>query len=84
MWLDCRAMGMAQNELADFFTWKAGVAMNTGEWFGPEGTGFMRMNLACPRKPWTSLWTGSPEHLQIKPTPFLGVGTCKLTADSVY
>ena len=50
MWLDCRAMGMAQNELADFFTWKAGVAMNTGEWFGPEGTGFMRMNLACPRK----------------------------------
>lgn len=49
MWLDCRAMEMEPRELADFFTWKAGVAMNTGDWFGPEGSGFMRMNLACPR-----------------------------------
>ena len=49
MWLDCRAMKMEPRELADFFTWKAGVAMNTGDWFGPEGRGFMRMNLACPR-----------------------------------
>ena len=50
MWLDCRAMGMEQEALTHFFTWQAGVAMNAGDWFGPEGTGFVRMNLACPRQ----------------------------------
>ncbi len=71
---------MAQNELADFFTWKAGVAMNTGEWFGPEGTGFMRMNLACPRKKNLGPRSGPDRRsiCKIKPTPFLGVGTCKI------
>ena len=24
--------------------------MNAGDWFGQEGAGFMRMNLACPRQ----------------------------------
>ena len=28
---------------------KARVILNPGWWFGQEGTGFMRMNLACPR-----------------------------------
>lgn len=48
MWLDCRAMGMTQQELNHFFTWQAEVAVNSGDWFGPEGAGFVRMNLACP------------------------------------
>lgn len=48
MWLDCRELGMDQKQLTEFFTWKAGVVMNAGDWFGPEGTGFVRMNLACP------------------------------------
>lgn len=49
MWLDCRALGMDQEALGRFFAEKAGVAMNGGDWFGAEGTGFVRMNLACPR-----------------------------------
>ncbi len=49
MWLDCRELGKTQQELTQFFTWDAGVAMNEGNWFGPEGEGFVRMNLACPR-----------------------------------
>ena len=49
IWLDCRAMGMNDEELKEFFTNKAGVGMNEGAMFGPGGEGFMRMNLACPR-----------------------------------
>jgi cystathionine beta-lyase len=49
-WLDCRKMGMTGKELNDFFVHKAGIGMNEGSTFGPGGEGFMRMNLACPRK----------------------------------
>ena len=28
---------------------KAGVALDDGYWFGAEGEGFMRINIACPR-----------------------------------
>ena len=48
LWLDCRALGMEQEELESFFIGKAKVALNSGTTFGPEGKGFMRMNLACP------------------------------------
>jgi len=50
IWLDCRSMGMSGKELQRFFVDKAGVGMNEGSLFGPGGEGFMRMNLACPRK----------------------------------
>ncbi|MDL2314095.1 pyridoxal phosphate-dependent aminotransferase [Desulfovibrio sp. OttesenSCG-928-C14] len=49
LWLDCRALGLGQAELVDFFLNKAKLAMNSGTDFGPDGAGFMRMNLACPR-----------------------------------
>jgi len=28
---------------------KARVALDDGHWFGAEGKGFMRINIACPR-----------------------------------
>lgn len=28
---------------------QAGVAMNRGDGFGKEGSGFLRLNAACPR-----------------------------------
>jgi cystathionine beta-lyase len=28
---------------------EAGLALNDGRGFGPEGGGYMRMNIACPR-----------------------------------
>ena len=49
MWLDCRELGMDDAALDDFFTNKAAVGLDKGFWFGPEGSGFMRMNVACPR-----------------------------------
>lgn len=48
-WLDCRELGMNQQELVSFFINKAGVGMNDGAAFGPGGEGFMRMNTACPK-----------------------------------
>lgn len=49
MWLDCRNLSFDEQELDDFFIRKAAVACDAGHWFGPEGSGFMRMNIACPR-----------------------------------
>lgn len=49
MWLDCRELGLSDDELDNFFIFKAAVALDRGHWFGPEGAGFMRMNIACPR-----------------------------------
>ena len=47
--VDCRGMGMDPQALADFLMYKAGVAMNAGTMFGPEGAGFARLNVATPR-----------------------------------
>lgn len=49
IWLDCSSLGMSQDELKDFFKNKAKLALNDGATFGPEGIGFMRMNIACTK-----------------------------------
>ena len=50
MWLDMRALDMAQKELMRFVIEKARLGLNDGTFFGEEGTGFVRLNLATPRK----------------------------------
>ena len=49
LWLDCRGLNMSQEELKKFFFEKAKLGLNDGSTFGVEGTGFMRMNIACPK-----------------------------------
>jgi len=49
LWLDCRAMGMDDEQLKDFFVRHAKVGMNPGTVFGEEGSGFMRLNIGAPR-----------------------------------
>lgn len=49
LWLDCHDMKMSDAELEQFFVHRAGVAVNKGTMFGPEGSGFMRINVGCPR-----------------------------------
>ena len=48
-WVDCRAWGMSDDELKDFFLKKCGIVPNMGTEFGEGGSGFARFNLACPR-----------------------------------
>ncbi len=50
IWIDCRALGLNDRKLEDFFIKKCGVWMNSGYIFGKGGSGFMRMNIACPRE----------------------------------
>lgn len=47
--LDCRELGLPQEELDDFFLHKAKVYLETGVTYGEELEGFERINLACPR-----------------------------------
>ena len=49
VWLDCRELGMSNQELRDFMIHKAGLGLNEGYTFGRSLTGFMRLNAACPR-----------------------------------
>lgn len=49
VWLDCREMGLNDDELNKFFLQNAKVGFNPGQMFGPGGEGFMRMNIGCPK-----------------------------------
>jgi len=50
LWLNCKSLYLDDDQLNDFFIHKAGIGMNKGSIFGKGGTGYMRMNIACPRK----------------------------------
>lgn len=47
VWLDFRELGLSDEKLEDVIFHQAKVAMDAGNWFGPEGKGFMRFNMAC-------------------------------------
>lgn len=49
VWLDCRKLELTQEQLVDLFVNKARLALNDGSMFGKEGSGFMRLNIGCPR-----------------------------------
>ncbi len=49
LWLDCRKMGLNDEQLKQFFIQRAGVGLSPGVLFGEQGSGFMRMNIAAPR-----------------------------------
>ncbi|SCX06948.1 pyridoxal phosphate-dependent aminotransferase [Nitrosomonas eutropha] len=49
LWLDCRELGMTDDELKQFFIFEAGIGLNAGISYGREGSGFMRMNIGAPR-----------------------------------
>ncbi len=49
VWLDFGGLGLDAQAQAQFLAQKARLALNSGFWFGREGAGFMRMNIASPR-----------------------------------
>ena len=49
IYLDCRGLGLTQEELVRLFVDKAHLALNDGTMFGEPGKGFMRLNIGCPR-----------------------------------
>ena len=49
MWLDFSGLNMTKEELSMFMQKEAKIALDDGFWFGENGAGFERMNIACPR-----------------------------------
>ena len=49
VWMDCRELGLASEELERRLVDEAGLWLNAGTMYGAEGEGFMRWNIACPR-----------------------------------
>lgn len=50
LWLDCRDLRLGDEELEYFWLQEAGLALDAGRWFGKGGSGFMRLNIGCPRR----------------------------------
>jgi cystathionine beta-lyase len=49
VWLDCRALRLDKWRLKQLMLEEARVYLDEGFIFGPEGEGFERINIACPR-----------------------------------
>jgi cystathionine beta-lyase len=50
LWFDCRDLGLDHAELNRLIIGEAKLWLDDGAMFGPEGAGFQRMNVACPRR----------------------------------
>ena len=49
VWIDCRNLGLDEEELKRLFVDQAKVLPVQGSTYGVEGEGFIRLNIACPR-----------------------------------
>ena len=49
VWIDCRASGESSCDIASRLVKEHKVKVNPGTMYGPEGEGFIRLNIACPR-----------------------------------
>lgn len=49
LWLNCKSLNLTDEALNDFIINEAGLGLNQGSTFGLGGSGYMRMNIACPR-----------------------------------
>jgi len=48
-WIDCKELCLDDPQLNDLFLKDAKLWLDTGTMFGSGGSGFMRINIACPR-----------------------------------
>lgn len=49
VWLDCTQLGLGEDQLEDILVNRAKLWLDSGTLFGPEGAGFERINIACPK-----------------------------------
>ncbi len=48
-WLDCRGLGISDEEIEDLIVNKAKLWLDGGTMFGKDGEYFQRVNIACPK-----------------------------------
>ena len=49
LWIGCSALGLNDDELQHLIEDEAGLWLDMGTMFGEGGSGFVRVNIACPR-----------------------------------
>ncbi len=49
MWIDCSALNLSDEALKTFMIEEAKLALSSGHDFGIGGSGYQRINIACPR-----------------------------------
>jgi cystathionine beta-lyase len=49
-WIDFNPLELSPEKIIEIIEEKAGLALDHGNWFGQCGSGFERINIACPRK----------------------------------
>jgi cysteine-S-conjugate beta-lyase len=49
VWVDCSCLNMPSEEIERELVDNERVWINAGDMYGPEGTAFIRINIACPR-----------------------------------
>ena len=49
IWIDFRSLGLNDDEIKNLLVKKAKLGLNDGPSFGPGGSGFARLNIACSR-----------------------------------
>ena len=50
VWVDFSGTDIGQGNIKEYLSENCRVLVNDGEFFGQAGKGFVRFNLACPRK----------------------------------
>ena len=65
LWLDFRGVGQDQKLLQQHLAEEAKVAMIPGKWFGEQGDGFFRMNIACDKTMLQEAWTNIINMLKL-------------------
>ena len=50
VWIDCRAAEIGSDNITSYLQNKQKLMVNSGTLYGSGGEGFIRLNIACPRK----------------------------------
>lgn len=50
LWINCKGLGLKQEELMELLEKEGKIGLNSGLEFGPMGEGYVRLNIAAPRQ----------------------------------
>jgi cysteine-S-conjugate beta-lyase len=50
MWIDCRGLGLSDAKIRTLLLEKGKLAVEPGTKYGKQGSGFIRLNIGCPRE----------------------------------